>query len=184
MGGFIRVVVVAIATALVAIIAFVVKPFGIRLGMLGGPPRICEEPKSTSNDPGPQPGCYPNPQQCGTTSGLVKGPGGVLAEYPECEGGPHTLVRQQAGFIGLDAAAEAELRFSPSSASYVTVDVVHFSTPGTVEAYRGLSLADTKPMGVAAGVLQHIQLSGSGIDRIVVKPASPAVRTLVIGWCH
>ncbi|HEV8230661.1 MAG TPA: hypothetical protein VGQ86_11950, partial [Candidatus Limnocylindria bacterium] len=84
MGGFIRVVVVAIATALVAIIAFVVKPFGITFGVPGGPPTNC-------NDRPQPPGCYPNPQQCGTTSGLVKGPGGVLAEYPECEGGPHTL---------------------------------------------------------------------------------------------
>jgi hypothetical protein len=184
MGGFIRVVVVAIVTALVAIIAIIVRPFGITLGVPGGPPKNCEDPRSTSGDPPPTPGCGPNPWQCVTTSVTVNAANGALAEYPECEGGPHTLVRAQSGFIGLDTAANAELRFSPSSASYVTIQVVHFSAPGRVEAFRGASLADMKLMAATPGVLQQLQLNGSGIDRIVVTPASPAVRTLVIGWCH
>jgi hypothetical protein len=90
-------------------------------------------------------------------------------------------VRAQNGFIGLDAAARAELRFAP--ASRVTIAVVHFSNPGTIQAFQGTALADMRPMA-SAGVLGRFTLNGTGIDRIVVTPASPNDVTLVIGWCH
>jgi len=136
------------------------------------------------NDAGPTPGCGANPRICGTSEAGIEGPAGAPAQYPQCGVGPHTLVRAQAGHTGLDAAARAELRFAPSSASAVTIDIVHFSNPGRVEAYAGAALLGMHPMAPTAGVLQRITLNGNGIDRIVVVPASPNDITLIVGWCH
>jgi hypothetical protein len=133
------------------------------------------------DDAGQTPGCGANPRVCGQSEAAVYGPAG-LAEYPtQCGPGPHTLVRARNGFIGLDAGARAELRFAP--APLVTIAVVHFSNPGIIQAFQGIALADTRPMA-PANVLGRFTLNGTGIDRIVVTPASPNDVTLVIGWCH
>jgi hypothetical protein len=156
--------------------ARIVELIRITVAPRGGAPTDCD-------DAGRVPGCGANPRVCGSSQAVVYGPTGPLAEYPTpCGTGPHTLVRGQAGFVGLDAAARAELRFAP--ASVVTIQVVHFSNPGRIEAFQGGSLVDAKSMASTAGVAQQFTLNGNGIDRIVVTPASPNDVTLVIGWCH
>ena len=108
---------------------------------------------------------------------------GGLASYEECGEQPHTVVRADRGFIGIDAAAGAELRFPAAPA--VTVRVVHFSRPGRVEAFeQSGALADTRMMAAPPAVEQELTLRGSAIARVVVTPPSPADETRVIGLCH
>ncbi|MGH2490931.1 MAG: hypothetical protein ACRDF9_05425 [Candidatus Limnocylindria bacterium] len=158
-------------------VARVLDVVRITIAPRGATPKDC-------NDAGPTPGCGANPRICGTSEARAESPPGTLAQYPQCGGGPHTLVRSQAGFVGLDAAARSELRFAPSSASFITIEVVHFSSPGRVEAYAGSALLGMQPMTPTPGVPQQITLNGNGIDRIVVVPASPNDVTLIVGWCH
>jgi hypothetical protein len=88
-----------------------------------------------------------------------------------------------AGFIGLDAAARAELRFAPTP--IVTIRVVLFGNPGRIEAFEANGpLADVRMMAPTKGVEQSFELHGNTIDRLVVTPASPNDQTLVLGWCH
>jgi hypothetical protein len=129
--------------------------------------------------------CGANPRQCGSSQATVFGPIGGLAAYPQCGTGPRTLLRTQAGFTGLDAAARTELRFA--SAPVVTIEVVHFSNdpaPGRVEALQGGSVADMRPLAPTPGVAQQFTLSGTAIDRLVVTPRSPSDVTIVLRWCH
>ena len=60
----------------------------------------------------PTPGCHPNPWSCGSDI-LVRvfDATGALASYEECGDGPNTIVRADRSFVGIDAAARAELRF-------------------------------------------------------------------------
>jgi hypothetical protein len=125
--------------------------------------------------------CGSNPRQCGTSVATVDGSAGGLADYPACGSGPHTLVRTQGGFTGLDSAARAQLSFAPSSV--VTVQLVHFSQPARVEALGGGS-AQVRFMKPTPQVVQELIFTGTGIDRIIVTPASPSDVTLILGWCH
>lgn len=174
---FIIKIVGGVINAVLGLVAYVLRPFGITIAARRGEPTDCD-------DAGQTPGCGSNPRICGTSQAIVYGPTGQLAEYTQCEpgSGPRTFVRGQTGHVGLDAAARAELRFSPTPA--VTVDVVHFSNPGRVEVFQGPTLIDMRMMAAGAGTLEHFQFNGTGINRIVVTPASPNDITLVIGWCH
>lgn len=108
---------------------------------------------------------------------------GALATYDECGEGPHTVVRGDRGFLGVDAAARAELRFP--AAPVVRVRVVHFSNPGRIEAFeQSGAIADVRMMAPTPAVEQEFTLNGSGIDLVVVTPASPADETRVIQLCH
>jgi hypothetical protein len=125
--------------------------------------------------------CGSNPRLCGSSEATAYGPGGVLAEYTTCGPGPHTMVRTQGGFTGLDSAARAQLSFAP--ANIVTIQLVHFSQPARVEAL-GTGAAQLRFMTPTPGVVQELIFTGTGIDRIVVTPASPNDITLILGWCH
>jgi hypothetical protein len=108
---------------------------------------------------------------------------GTLATYGDCGDGPHIVVRADRGFVGIDVAARAELRFPP--ARTVTMRVVHFSNPGRIEAFeQSGTLADMQMMAPTPAVEQQFTLNGSAIDRVVVTPPSPADETRVIQLCH
>jgi hypothetical protein len=172
-----RAVVGAIIAVAVAALAFV----GIKLA--ARPARRCEPPEETRG--GLHPGCFSNPWACVDSQVMVDSPIGVPAVYPQCGKGPNTVVRSQAGFTGLDAGAQTILGFRPSA--NVSVDVVHFSSepaPGMVEYAQGGAIVGVRPLLPTPGVLQRYAWTGSGIDRIVVRPMSPSFVTLVIIWCH
>jgi hypothetical protein len=172
-----RAAVGAIIAGGLAALAFV----GIKLAV--GPQRKCEPPEQTPG--GLTPGCFPNPLICVDSEAEVRLPIGTPAVYPQCGAGPHTLVRSQSGSIGLDAGAETALRFRPTGAP--SVDVVHFSSdqdPGVIEYLQGVTVVGTRPFLPTPGVLQRYAWSGSGIDRIVVRPLSTSFVTLVVMWCH
>ena len=172
-----RAVVGAIITGAVAVLAFV----GIRAAVRA--PRKCEPPEQTPG--GLTTGCFSNPLICVDSEAVVEAPLGASAAYTQCGPGPHTLVRAQAGFIGLDAGAQTALRFRP--AANASVEVVHFSTdptPGVIDYLQGTTVVGTRPFLPTPGVRQRYALSGSGIDRVVVRPQSQSFVTLVIVWCH
>jgi hypothetical protein len=132
----------------------------------------------------PDPGCYPNPWPCGSEIRVsVFDPHGALATYEDCGETPHIIVRADRSFVGVDAAARAELRFP--AAPTVRVRVVHFSNPGRVEAFeRSGVIAETRMMAPTPAVEQQFTLTGLAIDRVVVTPHSPADETLVIELCY
>jgi hypothetical protein len=127
-------------TGLVGFVASVLRVFGVTIGRPTHVPTHCGPSRPTT------PGCKPNPWPCGSDI-LVRvfDATGVLASYEECGDGPHTVVRADRGFVGIDAAARAELSFP--AASVVAVRVVHFSNPGRIEAFEQSGpLADAKTM--------------------------------------
>ena len=136
-------------------------------------PTNCDEPGTAV--------CGSNPRRCGTSEATVYAPSGALAEYLACGSGPHTSLRTQGGFTGLDAAARAQLTFSP--AAIVTIQLVHFSQPARVEAL-GSGSAQMRFMTATPQVPQELTFTGTGIDRIIVTPASPSDITLILDWCH
>jgi hypothetical protein len=140
-------------------------------------------PNPICEDPG-QPGCGNNPRQCGTSQAIVFGPGGNLAEYPDCGQGPHTVaIAQEGGVKGLEANARAQIMFAPSPE--VEVTVMHFGNPGRIQAFEmSGTVAAMIMMGPAPNVEQRFTLRGAGIGRIDVTPGSPTDHTLVMGWCH
>jgi hypothetical protein len=162
---------------LVRLVASVFRVFGVTIGRPTYVPTHCGPSE-------PTPGCHPNPWPCGADIIVrVFDATGGLAAYEECGEQPHTVVRVDRGFIGIDAAARAELRFPAAPA--VTLRVVHFSNPGKVEAFeQGGALADARTMAPTPAVEQQFTLNGSAIDRIVVTPPSPADETRVIELCH
>ena len=144
---------------------------------------ICFDPATTATGPGAT-GCGPNPLQCFDTQASVMGPTGQFAEYPECGEGPRTkMVATEAGLKGLDAYARAQTTFAPSS--QVEVSVMHFGSPGRIEAVDVFgTVAAMVTMGPMKKVEQHFTLRGANINRILVIPGSPTDHTLVLGWCH
>jgi hypothetical protein len=162
---------------LVRLVASIFRVFGVTIGRPTYVPTHCGPSE-------PTPGCHPNPWPCGSDIIVrVFDATGALATYEECGEAPHTVVRTDRGFMGIDAAARAELRFP--AAPTVTVRVVHFSSPGRVEAFeQSGALADMKMMTPAPAVEQQFTLKGSAIDRVVVAPPSPADETRVIALCH
>jgi len=171
---YVRRIVSGVVGVLISAGTSILRAVGITVGPRRRVPTDCNDPGTGT--------CGSNPRICGSSQAIVFGPNGVLAEYPTCGPGPHTEVRTQAAIRGLDASARTELRFAP--APQVTVQVVHFSNPGRVEAMQGAMVADMRPMAPTPGVVQQLTLSGTSIDRIVVTPASANDLTLVIGWCH
>jgi hypothetical protein len=170
-------VVKAVWTRLVELVASVMRVFGVTVGRPTHVPTRCGPSQ-------PTPGCHPNPWPCGSDIlASVFDATGALASYEECADGPHTIVRADRGFMGIDAAARAELRF-PTTPT-VTVRVVHFSNPGRIEAFeQSGAVADTKMMAPTPAVEQQFTMNGVAIDRVVVTPASPADETRVIELCH
>jgi hypothetical protein len=167
----------AVWTRLVEFVASILRVFGVTIGRPTHVPTQCGPSQ-------PTPGCHPNPWPCGSDI-LVRAldATGALASYKECRDGPNTIVRDDRGFMGIDAAARLELRFP--AAPTVTVRVVHFSNPGRIEAFeQGGALADTKTMAPTPAVEQHFTLNGFAIDRVVVTPASPTDETRVMELCH
>lgn len=171
---YVRRVVIGLVGVLIGAGTLILRAVGITVGQRPRVPTDCNDPGTGT--------CGSNPRICGSSQAIVFGPTGTLAEYPTCGTGPHTEVRTQATIRGLDASARTELRFAP--APQVTVQLVHFSKPGRVEAMQGAMVADMRPMAPTPGVVQQFTLNGISIDRIVVTPASPSDLTLVIGWCH
>jgi hypothetical protein len=167
----------AVWTGLVELVARVLRVFGVTIGRPAHVPTHCGPSQ-------PTPGCHPNPWPCGSDIlASVFDATGALASYEECADGPHTIVRADRGFVGIDAAARAELRFP--AAPTVTVRVVHFSQPGRIEAFEPSgALADSKTMAPTPAVEQQFTLNGFAIDRVVVTPPSPADETRVIELCH
>jgi hypothetical protein len=164
-------------TGLVRLVASIFRVFGVTIGRPTYVPTHCGPSE-------PTPGCHPNPWPCGADI-IVRAfdATGGLATYEECGEEPHTVVRADRGFMGIDVAARAELRFP--TAPTVTVRVVHFSSPGRVDAFeQSGALADTRMMAPPAAVEQEFTLRGSAIARVVVTPPSPADETRVIGLCH
>jgi hypothetical protein len=164
-------------TGVVRLVARVLGIFGITIGTPRGTPTRCGP-----TDGGP--GCKPNPWPCGSDIVVRVSDGtGALATYEECGDGPHVLVRADRGFVGIDVAARAELRFPP--ARTVTVRAVHFSNPGRIEAFEQTgTLADMQMMAPTPAVEQQFTLRGSAIDLLVVTPPSPADEARVIQVCH
>jgi hypothetical protein len=167
----------AVWTGLVELVARVLRVFGVTIGRPTRVPTRCGPSQ-------PTPGCNPNPWPCGSDIlASVFDATGALAGYEECGDGPHTIVRADRGFMGIDAAARAEFRFP--AAPTVGVRVVHFSNPGRIEAFeQSGALADTKMMAPTPAVEQQFTLDGFAIDRVVVTPASPADETRVIELCY
>ena len=142
-------------------------------------------PTPICDDPG-QVGCGSNPRQCGTSEVIVFGPGGGLAEYPDCGQGPATVVVAEKDGRGLESGAGAQFRFAPSFE--VEVTVIHFGNPGRIEAFdtTGRSV-QMVVMGPDANVEQRFTLRAtpiSPISRMDVSPALPTERVLILGWCH
>lgn len=162
---------------LVRLVARILRVFGVTIGRPTYVPTHCGPTE-------PTPGCHPNPWPCGADILVrVVDAVGALATYDECDEGPHTVVRDDRGFMGVDAAARAELRFP--AAPVVRVRVVHFSNPGRIEAFeQSGAIADMRMMAPTPAVEQQFTLTGSGIDLVVVTPASPADETRVIQLCH
>jgi hypothetical protein len=139
-------------------------------------------PTPICDDPGP-PGCGSNPRPCGTSQAIVFGPGGDLAEYPDCGERPATVVVAHEGSRGLESSMRAQLMFSPSPE--VEVTVMHFGNPGRVEAFDTTgSLVDMVVMGPTANVEQRFILRAAAITRVDVTAGSPTDPVLIIGWCH
>jgi hypothetical protein len=160
---------------LVELVASVLRVFGVTIG----------RPVPTHCGPSPPtPGCHPNPWPCGSDIVVSVFDGtGALVSYEDCGDGPNTILRADRGFMGIDAAAKAELRFPAASA--VRVRVVHFSNPGRIEAFEvSGALAHSKMMAPTPAVEQEFTLNGVAIDRVVVTPASPADETRVMQLCH
>ena len=157
--------------------AFIGQLLRVR-GLFFRPTPICD-------DPG-QVGCGSNPRQCGASEVIVFGPGGSLAEYPDCGQGPATVVVVEKDGRGLESGARAQFRFAPSFE--VEVRVIHFGNPGRIEAFdTNGRLVQVVVMGPAANVEQRFTLRATPISRISrmdVTPASPTERVLIIGWCH
>jgi hypothetical protein len=163
---------------IVQFVAVVLRLFGVTIRQPNYVPTQC-------GPTNPTPGCKPNPSPCG--GGIVlqvfDAEGGLTTYEEECGTGPHTIVRDDRGFMGFDAAARAELRFP--AAPTVTVRIVHFSNPGRIEAFeQSGALADMKQMAPTPAVEQDFTLNGRAIDRVVVTPASPTDETLVLQLCH
>jgi hypothetical protein len=161
----------------VRLVASIARVFGVTIGRPSYVPTHC-------GPSDPPPGCHPNPWPCGEDIVVrVFDATAGLATYEDCGEAPHTVVRADRGFKGIDAAARAELQFP--AAPTVTVRVVHFSSPGRVEAFeQSGALADTKMMAPTPAVEQELTLRGSAIARVVVTPPSPADETRVIALCH
>jgi hypothetical protein len=164
-------------TGLVRLAARVLRIFGVTIARPSYVPTRCGPTT-------PTPGCQPNPWPCGAEILIrIVDAGGALATYDECGEDPHAVVRNDRGFMGVDAAARAELRFP--AAPTVGVRLVHFSKPARIEAFeQSGTLADVKMMAPTPAVEQQFTLNGSAIDLVVVTPASPADETRVIQLCH
>lgn len=171
--SFVDLVIGAIALAVGIVLGQVLRSMGFTI----------YRPTPTCDDPGAM-GCGSNPRQCGTSQVIVFGPGGNLAEYPDCGPGPHTLaVAQEGGLRGLEANARTQIMFAPSPE--VEVTVMHFGSPGQIEAFEmSGALATVVMMGPTPNAQQRFTLHGTGISRIDVTPGSPTDHTLVLGWCH
>lgn len=167
----------SIWTGVVKLVASILRVFGVTIGRPNYVPTHCGPSE-------PAPGCQPNPWSCGADIVVrVFDAAGAPATYDECDDGPHTVVRDDRGFMGFDAAARAELRFPAAPA--VRVRVVHFSHPGRIEAFeQSGAIADMRMMAPTPAVEQEFTLNGSAISLVVVTPASPADETRVIALCH
>jgi hypothetical protein len=164
-------------TGIVRLVASILGVFGVTIGRPTHVPTDCGPSE-------PEPGCYLNPWPCGAEIQVsVRDATGALATYEDCGEAPHVIVRADRGFVGIDSAARAELRF-PASPT-VRIRVVHFSNPGRVEAFEHSgALADTRMMAPTPAVEQEFTLTGLAIDRVVVTPHSPADETRVIVLCY
>lgn len=162
---------------LVRLVARVLGVFGVTIGRPTGAPNRCGPSDST-------PGCYPNPWPCGADIVVrVYDATGAPATYEECDDSPSVVVRADRGFVGIDAAAKAELRFP--AAPTVTIRVVHFSNPGRVEAFeQSGAVADVEMLAPAPAVEQEIVLRGTAIDSVVVTPPSATDETRIMQLCH
>ena len=123
-------------------------------------------------------GYHSNPVQCNTVNVTAHDDGGGLKVYPG-RSGPETLVRQQSGIKGFDAASGLESRFPPSA--QVVVRAAHFGQPARIEAFSGGSSAGMQMMAPTPGVEQGLTFTGNSIDRTVVTTFDD---TLVIEICH
>ena len=136
------------------------------------PPSRCGEIGDLS------PGYHPNPATCTDFRLTAFDVGGQLMVYPGREG-PETLVKDQAGVKGFDAASRLESTFPPSAT--VLVRAAHFGQPARIEAFAANSLAGMQMMAPTPGVVQTLTFNGNSIDRVVVTPAGD---TIVIEFCH
>ena len=88
-------------TGVVTLVARIVRPFGVTIGRPSYVPTAC-------GPTDPTPGCNPNPWACGADIEVfVRDATGALATYSECGEGPHTVVRETNGVLGVDVAARA-----------------------------------------------------------------------------
>jgi hypothetical protein len=124
------------------------------------------------------PGYHPNPATCNDFRVTALDGGGQLMVYAGREG-PETLVKDQAGIKGFDAASRLESTFPPSAT--VLVRAAHFGQPARIEAFAANSSAGMQMMAPTPGVVQAFTFNGSSIDRVVVTPAGD---TIVIEFCH
>jgi hypothetical protein len=136
------------------------------------PPSRCAEIGDLS------PGYHPNPETCNDFRLTAFDVGGQLMVYTGREG-PETLVKEQAGINGFDAASRLESTFPPSQT--VLVRAAHFGQPARIEAFAASSPAGMQVMASTPGVVQAFTFNGSSIDRVVVTPAGD---TIVIEFCH
>lgn len=139
---------------------------------VGRPPSRCAEIGDL------QTGYHPNPVTCNDFHLTAFDIGGQLMVYAGREG-PETLVKDQAGIKGFDAASRLESSFPPSGT--VLVRAAHFGQPARIDAFAANAPAGTQMMAPTPGVVQAFTFNGNSIDRVVVTPAGD---TIVIEFCH
>lgn len=94
---------------------------------------------------------------------------------------PQTSIAAIAGFQGLDCGATLDINL-PSGVSEVELTLVHFSSPGQIEAFNvdGKS-AGTVSMTNQQQLAQTFKLKGTAIKRVVVR--APQTEMLLLSFC-
>ena len=124
------------------------------------------------------PGYHPNPATCNDFHLTAFAVGGQLMVYTGREG-PETLVKDQAGIKGFDAASRLESTFPPSQT--VLVRAAHFGQPARIEAFAANSPAGMQMMAPTPGVVRPSRSTGVRSTGSLSRLAGD---TIVIEFCH
>ena len=119
-----------------------------------------------------RPGRRPNPWSVGGNSFYAKNHRGD----PWSRAGINSF----GSHIGLDTGYELDIALG-SPASSVQLTLVHFSAAASAEAFSGGAGVDSSAMSGPPNVVETLTLSGSNIDRVVVK--APQNECLLLEIC-
>jgi hypothetical protein len=154
------------------------------------PPLNCVD--FSASPPAPGPGFYPPGLLVSgcrldvygsgfSTAGCVVAGSPMVYSGPGVPAGPHTLIKTEGGFTGLDCGFGLQATL-PYPVPYAELTLVSFAQPASLEACDiGGTVVGSATMSGPGGTAQTLAFHGAAISRIVVTP--PSNESLLLSIC-